>query len=171
MQITSKDIESVEEAGTLDGSPVKLVKTRGGFWMAIGRLKGRLKEEAIAAGSHPAIVKFNIEKQFPSFQPAMMKSENFSIDAIVEKHTHFLTPDLIKSGHEIFSVQEGSEINFLITKHGINVNSINSEIQNKALVLEMNRVDKKFKRALAGATSEKALSCGIKRVEVKQNVK
>lgn len=159
MKITANEIHSVEEAGMLDGNPVKLIRTKGGFWIATGKPKGKLSDEAIAAGSHPAIVKFDLEKRFPTFQAAMMKSEAFSDNSIVGKHTHFLSDDLRKSGHDIFSVQEGLNVAFHITKHNLNVASVNGVIENDYLIIKELSIPKEFARGLAGAAVEKATSC------------
>ena len=166
MQLTPNEIDIVEEAGVLDEYPVKLIRTKGGFWIAVGKPKGKLREEALAAGSHPAIVKYNLEKQYPKFQPSLMKSEYLSDGSIVDKHSHFLTQELRKSGHDVYSVQNGNEIDFHITKHNVKVNSISGRVDNDVLVINKLDIDKQFTRALAGATTEKALACGAKKVRI-----
>lgn len=159
MQITPNEIDTVEDVGTLNKSPVKMIRTKGGFWIAVGRLKGKAKEEALAAGSHPAIVKFNLEKQYSDFQPTMMKSEFFSDGSIVEKHSHFLSEELRKSGHDIYSVQIGPLIDFHITKHNNKVSTVNGNLENNFLVIKNLNISKEFTKALAGAAVEKAISC------------
>lgn len=166
MNITENEIESIEEAGTLNGSSVKLIRTKGGFWICTGKLKGKSKEEALSAGSHPAIVKFNLEKQYPDFQPSMMKSEALADGSIVEKHSHFLSEELRKSGHDIYSVQNGSDINFEITKHNIKVSSINSILEDDSLLVKKLNIAKEFVRGMAGAATEKAISCGVKKIKM-----
>lgn len=166
MNITPNEIASIEDAGTLDGNPVKLIKTKGGFWIAVSRLKGRTKEEAIAAGSHPAIVKFNIGKQYPQFQPSLMKSEEFSDSSIVEKHSHFLSEELRKSGHDIYSVQIGNKVDFHITKHDIKLSTVNMEIEKDTIVVRAMVFPEEFAHAMAGATTEKAQSCGTRKLRM-----
>jgi len=168
MQINPSEIDSVEEAGILDGSPVKLVKLKGGFWIGIGRPKGKMREEALSAGSHPAIVKYNIEKQHPNFQPSMMKSEFFADNTIVDRHSHFLSDDLRKSGHEIYSVQAGPKIDFHITKYGQNVATIESKINDKTLEIKQSVYPKEFVRAISGATIEKSASCGASKIRLEK---
>lgn len=160
MDITPNEIASIEDAGTLNGHPVQLIRTKGGFWIATGKPRGKYKVEAIGAGSHPAIVKFNVEKTFPDYQPAMMKSENF-VDGIVEKHSHFLSEDLRKSGHDIYSVQDGPVIDFHITKQNVKVASVNSVIENQFVVISNLSVPKEFSKGLAGAAVEKAAGCNL----------
>jgi hypothetical protein len=161
MQITPNEIHSIEDAGTLDNAPVKMIRTKGGFWIAVGKPKGKFREEALAAGSHPAIVKFNLEKQFPAFQPSMMKSEAFAYSAIVEKHTHFLSEELRKSGHDIYSVQEGDRVDFHITKHSVKVGSVNGLVDKDFLILSNLDIPQEFSRSMAGASVEKAINCKV----------
>jgi hypothetical protein len=161
VNLTPNEIDTVEDAGMLDGMPVKLLRTKGGFWMAIGRPKGKSKEEALAAGSHPAIVRYNLERAHPTFQPAMQKSELLADNAKVEKHSHFLSDTLRKSGHDIYSVQTGSHIEFQVTKQNVKLSSVSSHIEDGALAFGDMKIGKEFTRALAGAASEKALECGV----------
>jgi hypothetical protein len=160
MQITANEIDRVEEVGTLDSQPVKLVRTKGGFWVAIGRKRGKFSEEALAAGSHPAIVKYNLEKQYTGFQPAMMKSEG-AVEPIVEKHSHFLSDDLRKSGHDIFSIQTDSVVEFQVTRQNAHVAGVNGSLDKDHLVLGDLSIPKEFGKAMAAATVEKAISCSV----------
>lgn len=166
MQLTPNEIDTIEDAGMLDNTMVKLIRTKGGFWIAVGRPKGKLQEEALAAGSHPAIVKFNLERQHPGFQPSMMKSELLSENVKVERHSHFLSDILRKSGHDLYSIQNGPQIEFQITKHNAKVSSVIGTLENDVLVFKDLEVDKQFTRALAGATSEKVLSCGAQKIRI-----
>lgn len=159
MQITENEIDTIQEAGSLNDAPVKLIRTKGGFWIAVGRAKGKSQDEALAAGSHPAIVKFDLEKRFPGFQPIMMKSAYFNDNAVVEKHSHFLSEDLRKSGHDIYSVQEGNEVNFHITKHNLKVASVVGNFEEDFLIIKELKIPSEFSRGLAGAAVEKAVSC------------
>jgi hypothetical protein len=162
MNITPNEVDTIEDAGMIDGSPVKLLRTKGGFWMAIGRPRGKFRDEAIAAGSHPAIVRYQLEKQYPTFQPVLQKSENMADMAKVEKHSHYLSDSLRKSGHDIFSIQTPGKIEFQITKQNVTVHSVESHIEAGALVFGKIGIGKEFTRALAGATAEKAVQCGVK---------
>jgi hypothetical protein len=120
--IRPSEIKSVEEIGTLENSPVKMIRTIGGLWVATGRPKGRREEEALAAGSHPAIVKHNVEKMFgASYQPMMAKSESSSLDPKVTEHTSQLSKALIDKGYTLFSVQAEGAIDFVLSKSGIEV--------------------------------------------------
>jgi hypothetical protein len=165
MNISPEEIDTIEEAGTLDNNPVKLIRTKGGFWIAVGQPKGKSRSEALGAGSHPAIVKYNIEKQYPTFQAHMMKSE-FGQTETVEKHSHFLSEDLRKSGHDIYSVQNGPNIDFHVTKHNMKVSTINGSLLEDSLVISKLDLDKQFARAMAGAATEKALASGASKIKV-----
>jgi len=162
MQLTPNEIDSIEEAGVLDGSPVKLLRTKGGFFMAVGKPRGKFKDEALAAGSHPAIVKYNLERAFPNFQPSMVKSELLSDNVKVEKHSHFLSDELRKSGHDVYSVQTNNKIEFQITKQNVKIHSVDSYIGGGAINFDKMSIGKEFVRALSGATAEKAIQCKVK---------
>lgn len=169
MNISANEIDKVEEAGHLDQSPVKLIKTKGGFWIAVGKPRGKLREEAIAAGSHPAIVKYNLEKQYPDFQPSLMKSEMYAENSIVDKHSHFLSDDLRKSGHDIYSVQEGNQISFHVTKQDVRVQEVNAALVGGDLVVNEIKMGKEFVRAMAAAVTEKAIACKAGSIKVGKN--
>lgn len=166
MNITPNEIESIEDVGMMNGHAVKLLRTKGGFHIAVGRANGKFQDEALAAGSHPAIVKYNLEKQYNSFQPAMMKSEISINPAVVTKHSHYLSDDLKKSGHDVYSIQSGTSIEFQITKHDVKVGSVQATLEKDAIVINNMNVSKEFSGALAGATTEKALSCGAAKVRI-----
>jgi len=157
MNITENEIDTIEDAGFLDGHPCKLIRTKGGFFIMTGKPKGKYKDEAIAAGSHPAIVKYNVEKQYPSFQPSMMKSEYFSDTSVVEKHSHFLSDELRKSGHDIYSVEEANSVNFYITRHDVKVHEVNVAKDKGFLTVSELKIPKEFSRGMAGAATEKAV--------------
>jgi len=160
MNITPDQVDTVETGGTLDGQEVKLIRLVGGYWIAIH------KGKAVSGGSHPAIVKHAVSKMFPNFQPVMCKSEAFS-DACVEQHSHFLSDKLRKSGYDIYSIQDNSDIEFQITKHNIKVASVQSILQSDGLYIPEINVPKEFIKSLAAATTEKALSCNSKTIKVK----
>jgi hypothetical protein len=160
MHLTPNDVASVGDIGTISGNPVKLVRTKGGFYIAVGRKRGSINEEALGAGSHSAIVKYNIEKQYPEYEPKLEKSES-GIEPIVEEHSHFLSDDLRKSGHGIFSIQSGPSVEFQITKHNTNISSVKGNIDSDSLLLSSLNIPKEFSKAMAGATLEKAISCKV----------
>jgi hypothetical protein len=160
MQLTPNDISNVEEIGSLDGNKVSMIRTKGGFFIALGKKRNKHTEEALAAGSHPAIVKYNLEKQFSGFQPAMNKSEH-GIEPVVEKHSHFLNDDLRKSGHDIFSIQTGNVVEFQITKHNATISTAVGHMDNENLSIGELNIPKQFAKAMAGATVEKALASKV----------
>lgn len=166
MNLTPDEIDNVEDIGILNGVPVKMVRTRGGFHLAVGRPRGKMQEEALAAGSHPAIVKYNLERQHPDFKPAMQKSESLFGIPEVEKHSHFLPDSLRKSGHDIYSIQTGEKIEFQITKQNAKVSSVMSVLEKNELIFNKINIDKQFIRALSGATAEKAFACSAQKIKI-----
>lgn len=160
LSLQPDDIDTVEEAGMLDGQPVKLLRTKGGYWMSVH------KGKVLSGGSHPAIVKHAISKMYHNFQPVMCKSEGFE-EAIVDQHSHFLSDDLRKSGHDIYSIQTGANVEFQITKHNTKLASISGSLQDNSLFINELSFPKEFAKAMAGATTEKALDCKMKAIKVK----
>lgn len=158
MKLTEKDIESIENFGELNGKEVKLLKTKGGFHIVMGIRPGSKTEECLTAGSHPAICRYNMQKQFKSYAPSMMKSASYNDSSAVENHSHFLSDELRKSGHEIHSIQCGNQISFHISKLGIKIAEVDTYIQDKVIVLPSLKAPKEFARGLAGAVTEKAAS-------------
>ena len=159
MKISENDIASTEPFGFMDGKPVNLTKTKGGLCLAVSG------DQVLGAASHQAILCYTIEQRFPSFQPAIMKSEGLKLSA--ESHSHFLSDDLRKSGHDIYSVQNGNDIDFYITKQNIKVGSVNGSKKDSCLEIRSLDVPQECAKAVSGAVSEKALSVGLKSVKVK----
>ncbi|HEY5236722.1 MAG TPA: hypothetical protein VIJ14_11130 [Rhabdochlamydiaceae bacterium] len=165
MKIQDNEIASVEPFGMLDGKPVKLVRLKGGLNMATSTdAKGA--ENVLGAASHQAILCYTIEQRFPNFQPMLMKSET-GMKLEAESHSHFLTDDLRKSGHDIYSIQNGNEVDFFITQQNIKKSHTKAVIANDKLEVEGSNWDKMLVQSLSGAVAEKALSIGLKGVKVK----
>jgi hypothetical protein len=164
MKIHETDIASVEPFGMMDGKQVNLVRTKGGLNLATC-VDGKGVDSVLGAASHQAILCYTIEQRFPSFQPMIMKSEGIKLSA--ESHSHFLSDDLRKSGHDIYSVQNGSEIEFFVTKQNIKVGSANASIQKDVLAINSLNISKEYVNAVSSAVSEKALCVGLKGVRLK----
>ena len=112
MEIRPNEVESIEDIGELNGHPVRMARLHGGLCVAIGRNSGA--DEALAAGSHPAIVRYNVEKNFRGFQPSMMKSEADQFE--IREHTHALGAG---SPYGLYSLKKNNEIDFVLTKSGV----------------------------------------------------
>jgi hypothetical protein len=164
MKISESDIASKELFGMLDGKPVNLLRTKGGLNLAV-KTGSKGEDEVIGAASHQAILCYNVEQRFPSFQPAIMKSERPNFEA--DKHSHFLTDDLRKSGYDIYSIKDGIGIDFFITHQDIRIGSAHSVVIGDLLLVKSLDVSKDFVDCLSAAVSEKALSEGLKGVRVK----
>jgi hypothetical protein len=78
-----------------------------------------------------------------------------------------LSDDLRKSGHDIYSIQTGADVEFQITKHNVKLASVNGILREDSLFIPEINFPKEFVRAMAGATTEKALSCNSKAIKVK----
>lgn len=166
MKLTEKDISSIENFGELNGKELKLIRTKGGFNIVMGKRPGSKEDECLTAGSHIAICRFNLIKQYKGYAPAMMKSSLYNDSAVVESHSHFLSDDLRKSGHEIHSIQSDNQISFCITKHGLKVADVETYIQDNVLVFPSLKAPKQFSRGLAGAATEKSMACGLEKLKI-----
>jgi hypothetical protein len=82
--IDPKEITSITTLGHVDEDEVKLISTKGGFHLAI--LQGAGGPVALAAGSHPAIVRFQVESKQPGFRQALAKSEGEAAVFLFEKN-------------------------------------------------------------------------------------
>jgi hypothetical protein len=130
------EIKSVEDIGFLDSNPVKMVRTLGGLWVATGKLAGKKNEEALAAGSHPAIVKHNIEKMYGNkFQPTLAKSESMNEDKVTE-HTDQLEATLSNKGYSLHSIQSNDQVSFIVSNRGIEVLKHTALIKSESLVFQ-----------------------------------
>jgi len=164
MKIENDQIASTELFGMLDGKPVNLTRLKGGLNLAVTTGKNG-EDQVLGAASHQAILCYSVEQRFPSFQPAIMKSEGIKLTA--DSHSHFLSDDLRKSGHDIYSIQNGSNVEFFVTKLNIKVGGANGSIKDNCLEINSLSVPKETVNAMSAAVSEKALSSGIKNVKVK----
>ena len=77
MLIDPKEVDSIEDIGTLDkDNKVKLVKTIGGLNLAVGK-DGSKEDRILAYASHSAIVKHQLRKRYNHrFAESMQKSES-----------------------------------------------------------------------------------------------
>jgi hypothetical protein len=164
MKIENDQIASVEPFGILDGKPVNLTRLKGGLNLAVTSDKNG-QDTVLGAASHQAILCYTIEQRYPSFQPMIMKSEGVKLQA--ESHSHFLTDILRKSGHDIYSIQNGSNVEFFITKQNIKIGNAIGNIENNHIFIQELKVGKDFITPISAAVSEKALSSGLKGVRIK----
>ena len=164
LKIRPEEIESVEEIGSLNGEPVSLLKTVGGFHIAASKSKG-----VLAQGSHPAIVKYNLAKQNKGFAPMLTKSE--SSDPQVVGMSDLLPAGFYQKGFDLYSLQksESSEIDYVLTKAGsqlvvLSGQNGNDEIQINDVSGQNAETISKYLPAMASAISEDTSSQGKKLV-------
>lgn len=165
MKIENDQIASTEPFGMIDGKVVNLTRLKGGLNLAtMADAKG--DDTVLGAASHQAILCYTIEQRFPHFQPMIMKSDK-GVKLNAESHSHFLTNELRKSGHDIYSIQNGDNVEFHITKQNIKVSCTNGSIKGNHLVINPDTVRAEYVSAISAAVSEKALSVGLKGVRIK----
>jgi len=168
MEIRPVDVDTIEEMGELNGSSVKLIRTKGGFWISLGRSKRGGADEPLAAGSHPAIVRYTVEKKHPDFRPVMAKSALSDEPHVVECTSHFLGEKEIAKGYDIFVLQKSSRVDICLTRHGVEQLRVVGEVEGENLVVRGAKARAELpnvKQAIARTALGKAASVGAKRVK------
>lgn len=143
MQINPKEVESITTVGKLNDEDVKLLKTRGGLNILIGRKskKGKKKDDVLAAGSHQGIALYQIEKQYGNdFQPSMFKSEHDIAETVTEK-TDLLPKEVSEAGAEMYVIKKNNDLEFIVTKFGVTICKYEAEIKKNNLFV----TDHKFR--------------------------
>jgi len=170
MNIKPSEIESVEQIGVLDGSPVRMLRTAGGLWIAMGRPKGKKQDEVMGSGSHPAIVGYNIEKQFSSYQPTLAKSEALGGNENVTGYSELLPQAMRSRGYEMYSLEKSGEIDYILTRHGSESHKFSAQLTDDSLRIE--KAEKKlsneilgFSAAVGAAAARMAIQKGREFVE------
>lgn len=165
MKVQQSEISEISEIGTLDGNPVKLVKTKGGLYFCVSKLYGQTQESGLALGSHPGIVKYQLSKQYPNFQPSLQKSDEFVDLSVIDQHSHFLTDELRKSGHDIFSVEIENNVEFHVLKFGRKIAQATAILSANGLSIISTNANSVLIKSLSGAFTEKALSKNLKLIK------
>lgn len=146
MEIKPNEVEEVKVIGRLNGDDVKMVKTQGGFHIAMGKKdKKSNKAEALAAGSHQALVAYQIEKMHgQDFEPTMYKSEAEQLPKVEDKTS--LLPDMAKNaGLEVYVLSKFNHIDFIICKNNVELAKYETEYSGQ----EMTVKDYSFRSSLS----------------------
>ena len=137
MEIKPNEVEEVKVIGKLYGDDVKIVRTCGGFNVAMGKKeKKSRKADALAAGSHAALVSYQIEKMYgKDFEPCIYKSESEQPPKVEDK-TEFL-PDMMKNaGIEMYVVSNFNKLDFMVVKNGIELAKCETEYVGSDLIIK-----------------------------------
>jgi hypothetical protein len=133
MKINPSEIDNIETIGEMEGEPVEMLRTFGGLFITIGKPKGKKQKEVLSAASHPAIAKYQIEKNYRDFRPALQKSEKFEPEVV--GLTELLPQNFKNTGHDLYLVKNETAMEFVLTKHGNEVNKITGAFSEDSLVL------------------------------------
>lgn len=175
MNIKPEEVEEVKVVGRLHDDDVKLVKTRGGFHVLVGRKdRNSKKADALAAGSHPGIVTYQIEKMYGTqFQPAIFKSEEEGLHKVEDKTD--ILPDMAKNaGLEIYVLNKASQYDFVFCKHGLEIAKYETEFEDGELLVKSNSFRKSISpnkfvaEVLSDLINEKAKEIGASKVKRKK---
>lgn len=168
MEIKPQEVQSIQVIGKLNGQDVQLIKTHGGYNIAVGMKKRNGKKaEVLAAGSHSGLVKFHLEKEYKAdYEPALMKSENEEECGQITDKTQSLTQEMISKGLELFTINKNNQMDLIVTKYGLGLlkyeidldtKTLNKPLLNKDIVgaAELFKT-KEFAQILAKVVNEKS---------------
>ena len=79
MNVPKNQIKETKKVGTLNGSDVFMMVTKGGLHIIASPQKGSIKY--IGTGPHPCVAKFITEKNEPDVLWEISKAEEFQVDA------------------------------------------------------------------------------------------
>lgn len=139
MKINPSEIGDIQTIGEMDGEPVEMIRTLGGLYIGVGRPKGKKQKEVLSAASHPAIAKYQIEKNYRDFRPALQKSERFEPEII--GLTELLPKNVRKEGHDLYLIKNETSMDFILTRHGTEINKVSGTLSSDALILQAPQKD------------------------------
>lgn len=162
IEIKPSEISDIDSLGILDGEDVKLVRTAGGLYIAVGKPRGKQKEEVLAAGSHPAIVRYNIEKSFKNFQPSLMKSEGQMQD-LVSEMSDLLSDEMKDKGYDFYIIKKSNQVDLVLTKSQVEVLKYEGHLVENELVIS--KADKVITSDIAPVAKAASIAAAIVAVE------
>ena len=131
MQIHPNEVKSVKSIGNLNGSDVKLVTTKGGLYLALGKKSKNQKDHLpLSAGSHPALVMHQLEKEFKhQFQPSIEKSDIDSLPSVTELNCNI-------KGLSMFTLKKNIDVDVVIAKFGVEICKCQCEVNGNNLKIK-----------------------------------
>lgn len=176
VELKPSEIDSVENMGEIDGNGVNLVRTVGGLYLAVGKKKKTdPSQEVLGFGSHPAIVRYNVQKSISSFRPAMMKSEG-EVESEIYQFSPLLGSSLVEKGFDLYTIKKSEDYEFVITKNQMEILKFNASQKDDVLDLQksetfiplsMKPLVKALKKAVASIASEENLTIKLNGKEYK----
>jgi len=144
--IDPKEVDTIDDAGTIDGKKVKIIKTIGGLHIAcFGKEKG--KEEIVAYASHPAITKHQLTKRYGSRFHQIMEKNESGVQEMAISYSKNLPQSLIDGGYDVFCLKKGIEASFMVTCDNMEIlkSEINDVNIEKVIVKNSSKM-KEFKQ-------------------------
>ena len=173
MDIKPEEVKEIRVIGRLYGDDVKLVTTFGGFVVAIGRKeRGSNKSEALAGGSHVALVDFQLSKRFKdSYEPVLAKSESEQL-AKIEDCSNFLPQNLQDHGLGLYILSKSNDLTFIVDKFGVTLGEYKTENCNNQLVIKNHRFNQELRKQNGAIESlAKAMDYKMRELNLKKVVK
>lgn len=133
--IKTEEISKIVNIGELNSADVQLISTKGGLHLILGKSSpNSRKPEILIAGSHPGIIKYQLEKNFSGFMPKMEKSESGIPDNITQYGSH-LPSDLQKSGFDVYIIKNNENVNLTLTKYSVSQLELVAKHENNILII------------------------------------
>lgn len=172
MELKPEEVKEIKVIGRLFDNDVKLVKTKGGYNIAIGlKSKNAKQAEAIAAGGHVAIISHHIQKTFGSdFQPAMFKSEEERLE-IVEDNTGFLPSEAIAKGMKLYTLSKNNTYTVVLEKHGLSLGEYVMERDVDALVIKNKAFNSNMLKSEDKKQLAKSISASLEEIVISNDLK
>lgn len=161
MDIKEQDIDTITVIGRLNNSDVKLIRTKGGFNIAMGSSRtGSANTEPLAVGSHSAIVMHNLGKKFQGFQPLIKKSE-MEESIKVQEMSDLLGADLVSKGYDLYFLEKNHTMDMSLTYQNVEVASFALLIKNDELKVSNFKINESKRTKKENYDISKALQEGL----------
>jgi uncharacterized protein YcsI (UPF0317 family) len=135
MEVRQEEIKNIKTVGRLYDEDVKMIVTKGGLHIFVGKRSAYGKAEAIGAASHPALGLYHIGKTYTNFEPILAKSEEEKLPFVTDCSS-LLTKDMIDKGIELHKLNKNNQIDFVLSKHGLTLGEYKTEVVNNNLVIK-----------------------------------
>lgn len=175
MDLKPADIDTITTVGTLHGDDVKLIRSTGGFFIAVGKKEKKSnKPQALAAGNHPAITLHELSKIYKDkFQEKCAKSEENDM-LKVESYTNTLHKKEQAEGVKLITARKNNELDFILYKDGLVIGKYETELEGDILLIKswefkdsiMGNAD--IAESLSNLINNKIEEFGIKKTKIQK---
>lgn len=142
MEVRQDEIKNIKTVGRLYDEDVKMIVTKGGLHIFVGKRSPYGRAEAIGAASHPALGLYHIEKAYAGFEPILAKSEEEKLPNVSDL-SNLLSKEAVDKGIELHKLNKNNQIDFVLSKHGLTLGEYKTEVVNNCLVIKNHDFNRK----------------------------